>query len=70
MPVASGGGSGAHPFFPFRLRPFFSLGWADVTCDDGDGRVVVRQRISFTDFPLPEVTLYLEYGTLMLPRER
>ena len=45
-------------------------GFADVTCEDGDGRVVFRQQISFTDFPLPSVTLYLEYGTLMLPQER
>ena len=43
---------------------------ADVTCDDGDGRVVARQHLSFTDFPLAEATLYLEYGTLMLPSER
>jgi hypothetical protein len=32
--------------------------------------VIVRQHISITDFPLPEATLYLEYGPLMLPSER
>jgi hypothetical protein len=50
-----------------RVRPGCE---ADLTCDDGDGRVIVRLHLSFTDFPLPEATLYLEYGTLMLPRER
>jgi hypothetical protein len=30
----------------------------------------VRLLLSFTDFPLREVTLYLEYGTLMPPQER
>jgi hypothetical protein len=45
-------------------------GSAEAVCDDGDGRVVARQSITFTDFPLPAVTLYLEYGTLMLPSER
>jgi hypothetical protein len=50
-----------------RVRPGCE---ADLTCDDGDGRVIARQHLSFTDFPLPEATLYLEYGTLMLPSER
>jgi hypothetical protein len=43
---------------------------AEAVCDDGDGRVVVRQRIGFTDFPLSKAVLYLEYGALMLPSER
>jgi hypothetical protein len=43
---------------------------AVLTCDDGNGRIVARQDIEYTDFPLPEITLWLEYGTLMLPSER
>jgi hypothetical protein len=53
--------------WPLKVRPGCE---ADLTCDDGDGRVIVRLHLSFTDFPLPETTLYLEYGTLMLPSER
>ena len=30
----------------------------------------VTQRIEYTDFPLPEITLYLENGVLYLPSER
>jgi hypothetical protein len=30
----------------------------------------VEQKIEYTDFPLPEITLYLENNTLMLPSER
>lgn len=43
---------------------------AVLTCDDGNGRVVARQEIEYTDFPLPEVTLWCEFGTVMLPSER
>jgi len=31
---------------------------------------LVRKHIPFTDFPLPEIKLYLENGVLMLPSER
>ena len=37
--------------------------------DDGNGREVARQVIEFTDFPLDEIKLYLDQGTLMLPGE-
>lgn len=29
----------------------------------------IAQRIPFTDFPLPEIKLYVEYGVLLLPSE-
>jgi hypothetical protein len=45
-------------------------GSAEAVCDDGDDRVIVRQVIEWTDFPLQTATLYLEYGALMLPSER
>lgn len=32
-------------------------------------RPPIEQRIDFTDFPLPEIQLYVERGTLMLPEE-
>ena len=31
---------------------------ATLRCEDGNGRVVYRQRIPFTDFPLETITLY------------
>jgi hypothetical protein len=50
-----------------------------LTCKADDGMApAVRQEIEYTDFPLPEIKLYLEAGhdgsrpvmVLMLPRER
>ena len=42
---------------------------AVLTCDDGNGRILWREDIPFTDFPLPEVTLYFCNNTILLPRE-
>jgi len=50
-----------------------------VTCDDGNGNIIVEQKIQYTDFPLEKIKLYLEFGSidgknrvwvLMLPGER
>ena len=46
-----------------------------LTCDDGDGKIVIRQEISFTDCNLPQVKIWLEQNeegglTAMLPSER
>ena len=38
--------------------------------DDLPGKVLIRQHIEYTDFPLPEIKLYFENGVLMLPSER
>lgn len=47
---------------------------AVLTCKaDSDRAAVVTQHIEFTDFPMEEITLYVERGehlTLMLPSER
>lgn len=54
-------------------------GKAVATCDDGNDKVHIRQEIPFTDFPLDEIKLYVELGSLdgvnpclvcMLPSER
>lgn len=42
---------------------------ARAVCDDGDGRVIVTQDIAFSDFPLPEISLYCTDGVLLLPSE-
>ncbi len=43
---------------------------AILACEDGNGRVVHTQRIAFTDFPAPGVTLWFENKTIHLPSER
>jgi hypothetical protein len=42
---------------------------AILACGDGNGQTVYRKRIPFTDFPLPEVTLYFANNTIYLPSE-
>ena len=37
-----------------------------LPCDDGNGRILYREDIEFTDFPLPEVTLYFTNHTILL----
>lgn len=44
-------------------------GAAILTCGDGRGNDVYRQTIDFTDFPLPDITLWLTDRTLLLPSE-
>lgn len=43
--------------------------WAVLTCGDGDGNVLATHNITFTDFPLPEITLWLVDNVLLLPSE-
>ena len=45
-----------------------------LTCSDGgkDGhksKVFYTQEIEFTDFPLPEITLWFQNNTIFLPSE-
>lgn len=42
---------------------------ATLCCKDGDGYVVAVQKIAFTDFPLPEITLWLQNDVIFLPSE-
>ena len=42
---------------------------AVLTLDDGNGNIVLSKPIPFTDFPLPEVTLWVENNTIYLPSE-
>ena len=41
-----------------------------LTCDDGNGHIVFRKEIEFTDFPLDELTLWFENNVIYLPSER
>lgn len=43
---------------------------ATLVCDDGNGKIISREEISYTDFPLSEgITLYLTNDIIMLPTE-
>lgn len=43
---------------------------AILTCsEDSDCTAVISQEIEYTDFPLPEIKLYLIHKVLMLPSE-
>lgn len=44
-------------------------GAAVLTCDDGDGNVVHREKIEPTDFPEPGVKFYYGNRTIYLPSE-
>ncbi len=42
---------------------------AVVTCTDGNDNILKTQRISFTDFEADEATVWIEFGTALLPSE-
>ena len=42
---------------------------ATLTCDDGNGRIVYRKEIPFTDFPACGVKLYMCNSVIHLPSE-
>jgi Family of unknown function (DUF6876) len=45
---------------------------ATLVCDDGDDgndNIVYTQHIEFTDFPIPEITLWFANNTIYLPSE-
>jgi hypothetical protein len=45
---------------------------ATLTADDGDENILVTQEIEFTDFPLPEIKIYVEINPrifMCLPSE-
>lgn len=43
---------------------------ATVWAEDGNGNVLVTQKIPYTDFPLSHYKLFVENGIIMLPQER
>ena len=42
---------------------------AKLTCEDGNCNAVYAKRITFTDFPLDEISLYFCNNTILLPSE-
>lgn len=43
---------------------------AVLTCERDTNDIFLTENIPYTDFPLPEIKLYLENGVLCLPSER
>lgn len=41
-----------------------------LTMGDGNDHTLFVMKLQFTDFPLPEITLWVENNTIYLPRER
>lgn len=42
---------------------------ATLTCDDGNGFVVLARELKFTDFPFEEITFWFTNDTIFLPSE-
>ena len=40
-----------------------------LTCEDGNGNRVFEKALEFTDFPVPEITLWFTDNTILLPSE-
>jgi hypothetical protein len=58
------------PFQVWELKPNKTTSGAKAICTDGNGHKIVSQRVSFTDFPLPEgIKIYMENNVIMLPSE-
>jgi hypothetical protein len=55
-------------FQVWELKQAPSIGWT-VICTDGNDNVLCRQELTYSDFPLPKIKLWLVGGTLMLPSE-
>jgi len=56
----------AHEFIKPKLAAVLTC-WEDTP--SADTKPVVRQDIHYTDFPLQEITLYVQESVLMLPGE-
>jgi hypothetical protein len=59
----------AEEFQHWKLAVDLTERSAVLTCDDGNGRVVITKAIEFTDFPLEEIGFYFTENTLLLPSE-
>lgn len=55
---------------PFQVWNLLNKGkhWL-VTCDDGNGRIIVKQQIEYSDFPLDSFVIWVEEGVALLPSE-
>jgi hypothetical protein len=42
---------------------------ATLSCENGNAHTVFKKTIAFTDFPVPEISLYYANNTIYLPSE-
>ncbi len=59
----------AEEFQVWKLTVDLEKRSAVLTCEDGNGNAVLTRNIGFTDFPLPEITLWFTNNTIFLPSE-
>jgi hypothetical protein len=59
----------AEGFQFWKLKVNLADHTAKLTCEDGNGNIVLRKRIQYTDFPLEEIALYFTNKTILLPSE-
>ena len=57
-----------HSFQVWRLKQQESKTWK-LSCEDGNKKVLIVQDIEYSDFPIPEITIWLVDGVAMLPTE-
>jgi hypothetical protein len=56
---------------PFQVWKFIRKdGGCQVTVDDGNGNILERYPLGFSDFPLDEFKVFFENRVVMLPDER
>jgi Family of unknown function (DUF6876) len=56
-------------FQVWKLTVRLDLRTGTLTCEDGNGRVVFEKALDYTDFPLPEISLWFADNTIYLPSE-
>jgi hypothetical protein len=59
----------AEEFQVWKLTVDLGKHSAVLTCEDGNDRTVLSRDIGFTDFPVPEITLWFTNNTIFLPSE-
>jgi hypothetical protein len=55
-------------FQTWELKKISDKNWV-IKCTDGNKRELCRQELSYSDFPLDHIKLWLVNGVLMLPTE-
>lgn len=56
-------------FQTWKLKTDLKKNKAIAICEDGNGNVIVTQKIPYTDFSLEEITVYLTNNVILLPSE-
>lgn len=54
---------------PFQVWTLKVLPTATITVDDGNGRILARTELDYTDFPDEGVTLWFSDNVILLPSE-